>query len=187
MGRRPRRLLALGLPVRPTRATARLPGGSPLSAARANRAPRLGSLCTGYGGLDLAASAVFGARPAWFADNDPDAAKVLAHHHRRVPNLGDITALDFTDRRTGAPGPDPHGRLAVPRHLHRRTRRRTEERQQKWPVVHRRTGPPFATYDPISCCWKTSLSCEGEDSTKSKPTWPAAGTTRNGSAFERPR
>ena len=69
-----------------------------MSAARANTAPRLGSLCTGYGGLDLAASAVFGAKPAWFADNDPDAAKVLAHHHRRVPNLGDITALDFADR-----------------------------------------------------------------------------------------
>lgn len=69
-----------------------------MSAARANHAPRLGSLCTGYGGLDLAVSAVFGAKPAWFADNDPDAAKVLAHHHRRVPNLGDITALDFADR-----------------------------------------------------------------------------------------
>ena len=69
-----------------------------MSAARANHAPRLGSLCTGYGGLDLAVSAVFGAKPAWFADNDPDAARVLAHHHRRVPNLGDITALDFADR-----------------------------------------------------------------------------------------
>ena len=70
-----------------------------MTPARASSAPRLGSLCTGYGGLDLAAKAVFGARPAWFADNDPDAVRVLKHHHRRVPNLGDITGLDFADRR----------------------------------------------------------------------------------------
>jgi DNA (cytosine-5)-methyltransferase 1 len=76
-----------------------------LSPARASSAPRLGSLCTGYGGLDLAAQAVFGARPAWFADNDPDAVRVLKHHHRRVPNLGDITALDFADREA-VPGID---------------------------------------------------------------------------------
>jgi DNA (cytosine-5)-methyltransferase 1 len=61
-------------------------------------APRLGSLCTGYGGLDLAARSVFNAAPAWFADPDPDAARVLAHHHKKVANLGDITRLDFTDR-----------------------------------------------------------------------------------------
>lgn len=71
-----------------------------MTSPRASSVPRLGSLCTGYGGLDLAAKAVFGAKPAWFADNDPDAARVLAHHHRRVPNLGDITALDFADRAT---------------------------------------------------------------------------------------
>ena len=47
--------------------------------------------------------------------------------------------------------------------------------------------PPFAIYDPISCCWKTLLSSEDADSNKSNPTWPAAGTTRNGSAFEHPR
>lgn len=69
-----------------------------MSPARASSAPKLGSLCTGYGGLDLAAAKVFGAKPAWFADNDPDAARVLAHHHRRVKNLGDITALDYTAR-----------------------------------------------------------------------------------------
>ncbi|MBS2538391.1 DNA cytosine methyltransferase [Catenulispora sp. NF23] len=76
-----------------------------MTPARASSAPRLGSLCTGYGGLDLAAKAVFGARPAWFADNDPDAVRVLKHHHRRVPNLGDITGLDFADRKA-VPGVD---------------------------------------------------------------------------------
>jgi len=69
-----------------------------VSPPRSSSAPRLGSLCTGYGGLDMAARAVFGAKPAWFADNDPDAVRVLAHRHKKVPNLGDITALDFADR-----------------------------------------------------------------------------------------
>jgi len=53
-----------------------------------------GSLCTGYGGLDIAA-AVLGARPARVAEADPHAAAVLARQWPGVPNLGDITALDW--------------------------------------------------------------------------------------------
>lgn len=55
----------------------------------------LGSLCTGYGGLDLAAAQVLDVRPVWVADPDPGAAAVLAHRFPAVLNLGDITALDF--------------------------------------------------------------------------------------------
>ena len=57
---------------------------------------RLGSLCTGYGGLDLAAAAVFDVVPVFHAEVDPAVARVLAHRFPRVPNLGDITALDWT-------------------------------------------------------------------------------------------
>ena len=57
---------------------------------------RFGSLCTGYGGLDLAASAVFDLEPVFHAEVDPAASRVLAHHWPGVPNLGDITALDWT-------------------------------------------------------------------------------------------
>jgi DNA (cytosine-5)-methyltransferase 1 len=57
--------------------------------------PRSGSLCTGYGGLDLAAAAVLGARLAWCAESDRHAAAVLAARYPHVPNLGDITALDW--------------------------------------------------------------------------------------------
>lgn len=57
--------------------------------------PAIGSLCTGYGGLDAAVRAVFGGHLAWVADPDPGAAAILAHHHPDVPNLGDITALDW--------------------------------------------------------------------------------------------
>jgi len=57
---------------------------------------RLGSLCSGYGGLDLAVAQVLDVEPAWFADPDPGAAAILAHHWPDVPNLGDITAVDWT-------------------------------------------------------------------------------------------
>ncbi len=57
--------------------------------------PRIGSLCSGYGGLDSAVQEVFGGTLAWVADPDPGAAAILAAHHPDTPNLGDITTVDF--------------------------------------------------------------------------------------------
>ena len=57
---------------------------------------RIGSLCSGYGGLDLAVMAALGGSVAWHAEIDPDAARVLAHHWPDVPNLGDLTKCDWT-------------------------------------------------------------------------------------------
>lgn len=57
---------------------------------------RTGSLCTGYGGLDMAVHEVLGGELAWVADNDPGAAAILAHRFPSVPNLGDITATDWS-------------------------------------------------------------------------------------------
>lgn len=62
---------------------------------RRHEQPRLGSLCTGYGGLDMAVKNVFGARPAWVADNDLHVSELLAKRHPGIPNLGDISALDW--------------------------------------------------------------------------------------------
>jgi DNA (cytosine-5)-methyltransferase 1 len=56
-----------------------------------------GSLCSGYGGLDLAVNEVFGATTAWHAETDPNASTVLAENIPGVPNLGDITTVDFAD------------------------------------------------------------------------------------------
>jgi DNA (cytosine-5)-methyltransferase 1 len=61
---------------------------------------RLGSLFSGYGGLDIAAEAFFGAETAWHCQYDPEdkhqyAAAVLTHHWPGVPNLGDITTIDW--------------------------------------------------------------------------------------------
>src|SRR5262245_21893271 len=56
----------------------------------------IGSLCSGYGRLDMAVHEVLGGELAWVADPDPGAAKVLAHRHPWTPNLGDITTTDWS-------------------------------------------------------------------------------------------
>jgi DNA (cytosine-5)-methyltransferase 1 len=57
---------------------------------------RIGSLCTGYGGLDLAVHAVLGGHLAWYAEVDRHAQTVLAHRFGGIDNLGDIRAVDRT-------------------------------------------------------------------------------------------
>lgn len=56
---------------------------------------RLGSLCTGYGGLDLAVMDVLGAELVWCADDDRHVKTILAARFPSAPNLGDITSRDF--------------------------------------------------------------------------------------------
>lgn len=56
---------------------------------------RIGSLFSGYGGLDMAVESVFGATTAWVADIDPGPRKILAHRFPTAPNLGDVTAVDW--------------------------------------------------------------------------------------------
>lgn len=57
---------------------------------------RLGSLFTGYGGLDIAAAEYYGADLVWYSEIEPAAARILDHHWPDTPNLGDITAVDWT-------------------------------------------------------------------------------------------
>lgn len=56
----------------------------------------IGSLFTGYGGLDMAVEEFFGAKTVWFSEIEPAAVKVFEHHNPGVPNLGDITKIDWT-------------------------------------------------------------------------------------------
>jgi len=56
---------------------------------------RLGSLCSGYGGLEAGIGQVLDIEPVWCSEIDKDASKVLAAHHPNVPNLGDLTVLDW--------------------------------------------------------------------------------------------
>ncbi|QIR70705.1 DNA cytosine methyltransferase [Kocuria sp. KD4] len=56
---------------------------------------RVESLFSGYGGLDLAVEEVFDAETVWFSEFSLAPARVFAHHWPGVPNLGDITAIDW--------------------------------------------------------------------------------------------
>ena len=57
---------------------------------------RIGSLFSGYGGLDMAVQDVLGGSLAWVADPAPGPVKLLAYRHPDVPNLGDITRVDWS-------------------------------------------------------------------------------------------
>ncbi len=56
----------------------------------------IGSLCSGYGGLDAGVQSVLGGTVAWHSDIDPGATKILAHHWPDVPNHGDLTTTDWS-------------------------------------------------------------------------------------------
>jgi DNA (cytosine-5)-methyltransferase 1 len=57
---------------------------------------KIGSLFSGYGGLDLAVTAVTGAEVAWHCEWDDAPSKVLAAHFPDVPNYRDVSKVDFT-------------------------------------------------------------------------------------------
>ena len=68
-------------------------------------APTFGSLFSGYGGLEMGAQSVLGGELLWFSEYEPPseknprptqaAARIMAHHHPGVPNLGDMTKVDW--------------------------------------------------------------------------------------------
>lgn len=57
---------------------------------------KIGSMFSGYGGLDLAAEHFFQARVAWLCEFDKDASKVLAQNYPGIPNLGDVSKVDWS-------------------------------------------------------------------------------------------
>jgi len=57
---------------------------------------KIGSLFSGYGGLDLAVEHVFNATTVWFSELNEPVARVFARHWPDAPNLGDITAIDWS-------------------------------------------------------------------------------------------
>lgn len=56
---------------------------------------RVGSLCSGYGGLDMAACAHFNGTVAWYSEIEPAGVQVLNHHHPKAQDIGDLTRLDW--------------------------------------------------------------------------------------------
>ena len=56
---------------------------------------RIGSLFSGYGGLDLAVAEVFDAEVAWHCEWEDAPSKILEAHWPDVPNYRDVTKVDF--------------------------------------------------------------------------------------------
>jgi DNA (cytosine-5)-methyltransferase 1 len=52
-------------------------------------------MCSGYEGLGMAIASMLDVELTWVGDPDPGAAAILAHHWPHVPNVGDITAVDW--------------------------------------------------------------------------------------------
>lgn len=99
---------------------------------RPSAGSQIGSLCTGYGGVDLAVELVLGGRLAWYAETDPHASSVLARHWPQPPNLGDLRAIDWA-----AVEPVDIRRVPLPGHLQRRQTGRYR-RRPLWCVDLRR-------------------------------------------------
>ena len=58
---------------------------------------KIGSLFSGYGGLDLAVMQLFPeAELAWHCEWDDAPARILATHWPNVPNYRDVSKVDFT-------------------------------------------------------------------------------------------
>jgi DNA (cytosine-5)-methyltransferase 1 len=90
---------------------------------------RVGSLFTGYGGLDMAINGDL----AWYAEIEPAACRVLEAHHPGVPNLGDITKINWdevepVDVITGGYPCQPFSTAG-----HRKGR---NDERHLWPYVH---------------------------------------------------
>lgn len=96
-------------------------------------APRIGSLFTGYGGLDMAVEAVFGGELQWYSEIEPAACKVLLNNFSPdVPNLGDIKKIDWStvepvDILTGGYPCQPFSAAGL--------RKGTEDERHLWPYV----------------------------------------------------
>lgn len=57
---------------------------------------RVGSLFSGYGGLDLTVEHVFNAETTWFSEINGPVARVFSRHWPDAPNLGDITTVNWS-------------------------------------------------------------------------------------------
>lgn len=93
---------------------------------------RIGSLFTGYGGLDMAVERLTGGTVAWYSEIEKAACTVLSAHYPDVPNLGDIKTVDWSavapiDILTGGYPCQPFSAAGL--------RKGTEDERHLWPYV----------------------------------------------------
>ncbi|MER5613251.1 DNA cytosine methyltransferase [Streptomyces sp. NPDC002215] len=110
---------------------------------------RIGSVCSGYRGLDMAVEEVFGGTTAWVSDIDAGANRILAHHWPDVPNLGDITTTDWSavepvDIYCGGYPCQPFSNAGK--------RKGTQDERHIWPWIARALGvlrPRYAVFENV--------------------------------------
>ncbi len=110
---------------------------------------RIGSLFSGYGGLDMAVSSVLGGQVAWHVEYDKAPSRILAHHHPDVPNYGDVTQVDFT---TIEPVDVLTGGYPCQPFSHAGLRKGTNDERHLWPHVLRairEMGPRLAVLENV--------------------------------------
>ena len=110
---------------------------------------KVGSLFSGIGGLDLGLERA-GMTVVWQSEIDPYASRVLAKHWPDVPNLGDITTVDWSnvepvDLICGGYPCQPFSYAGT---------RHGDARSSASLAALRHDA--FATYDPDTRCWRTS-------------------------------
>jgi DNA (cytosine-5)-methyltransferase 1 len=57
---------------------------------------KIGSLFSGYGGLDMGVQSVIGGDIAWHVEFDKAPSAILNHHWPDIPNYGDIQSVDWS-------------------------------------------------------------------------------------------
>jgi len=110
---------------------------------------RIGSLFSGYGGLDMAVSSVLGGSVAWHVEYDKAPSRILAHHYPTVPNYGDVTQVDFT---TIEPVDVLTGGYPCQPFSHAGLRKGTNDDRHLWPHVLRairEMGPRLAILENV--------------------------------------
>jgi hypothetical protein len=140
---------------------------------------RVGSLFSGIGGLDLGLERA-GMEVRWQVEIEPYCNKVLAKHWPNVKRYGDIKSIDWTEV-------EPvdlicGGFPCQPVSLAGK-RLAQEDERWLWPEVDRclrALRPRYALLENVPVSFLPECQTYLE-------TWPRAGMTRNGTAYQRPQ
>ena len=93
---------------------------------------RIGSLFSGYGGLDMGVRAAIGGEVVWHCEYDKVPSAILAHHHPGVINFGDVKKVDWP---TVGPIDVLTGGYPCQPFSHAGNRKGTTDERHLWPYV----------------------------------------------------
>jgi hypothetical protein len=137
----------------------------------------VGSLFSGIGGFDLGLERA-GMQVIWQSEIDEFASRVLKKHWPDVPNLGDITKVDWSE----VERPDVIcGGYPCQPFSQAGKRGGENDARHLWQCT-----TPFAYYDLDTRLWKTYEGICLWGSVEFSATWPKSGMTQSGKSFQQP-